>query len=295
MATKLSEQLIRAPSDSDDSRRSLFFEMSPYEVPGEGNIDHEFSGTRCNPNVELTVVVPFYNPGEAIIRQTVSTAISVLTDAAISFEILAVSDGSSDGSERALVPLLSDTVRCLVISDNQGKGRAVRTGLEYGRGAYLGFIDGDGDIPPDHLVSFASIARHRRPALVIGSKRHPESAVIYPRLRRLYSWAYQKLVRCLFGLSVQDTQVGIKLIRRDVAQIVLPMMRENRFAFDLELLVLARHEGFEEVCEAPVRINARNGSTVSIKAIVSMVRDTLESFGVLKYAARMLHGPPGRT
>ena len=62
----------------------------------------------------------------------------------------------------------------------------------------------------------------------------------YPPLRRLYSWTYQHLIHLLFRLNVKDTQVGIKLVSRKVIADVLPLLRESRFALDLELLVLAR-------------------------------------------------------
>jgi len=249
-----------------------------WQCAGESGLDPERLRESDASAVELTVVIPFYNPGATVIYDTVATAVAALANAGISFEILAVSDGSFDGSEDALAPLLSDTVHCLILPENAGKGRAVREGLQRGRGEYLGFIDGDGDIPPDLLVTLAAIAREDRPALIVGSKRHPQSTIFYPRTRRLYSWAYQQMVRILFGLSVKDTQVGLKLIRRDVAQRVVPLMKENRFAFDLELLALVRHQGYEEIYEAPVRINVRSGSTISFKAIISMIRDTVGIF-----------------
>jgi len=254
----------------------------PAQWAGEPGARAEPYGEFDSSAVELTVVIPFYNPGATVIHDTVASAIAALEAAGISFQILAVSDGSSDGSEEGLAPLLSESVRCLILPENAGKGRAVRVGLERGQGSYLGFIDGDGDIPPDLLVSFMAFARDQRPAVIVGSKRHPDSTIQYPPLRRLYSWGYQMMVRCLFGLGVRDTQVGIKMFRRDVALRVLPLMSEDRFAFDLEFLALTRHLGYHDICEAPVRINARNGSTISSKAVVSMMRDTVGIFWSLR-------------
>ena len=122
-----------------------------------------------------------------------------------------------------------------------------------GRGRYLGFIDADGDISPEFLAPFVSIMRSEEPDIIIGSKRHPDSSVHYPPLRRLYSWGYQHLIHLLFRLNVKDTQVGIKLVDRKVIADVLPLLRESRFALDLELLVLARRLGYTQIVEAPVR------------------------------------------
>ena len=131
----------------------------------------------------------------------------------------------------------------LVLAQNQGKGAALRIGLAKGQGRYLGFIDADGDLDPILLDSFQTMVRLYSPDIILGSKRHPLSEVEYPFLRRVYSWGYQQVVRLGFRLNIRDTQTGIKLVRRDVLSAVLPRMVEKRFAFDLELFVIAAAAG----------------------------------------------------
>jgi glycosyltransferase involved in cell wall biosynthesis len=223
--------------------------------------------------VDLTVVLPFYNPGRSI-RTTVERTVEVLLERRISFEVLAVSDGSTDGSETLLEGLYPDLVTVVVIPERGGKGQAVREGLRRGRGRYLGFLDGDGDVPPDLLGEFLDIVQVQGPDIVIGSKRHPDSQVVYPLARRLYSWGYQQLVRALFRLQVHDTQAGIKLVRRDVIAEVLPVMVEQGYAFDLELLVVACRLDHRHIVEAPVRIGRRFSSTVSPAVVAEMLLDT---------------------
>ncbi|HTZ10407.1 MAG TPA: glycosyltransferase family 2 protein [Acidimicrobiales bacterium] len=222
--------------------------------------------------LDLTVVVPYYNPGP-VLRATVERAVEVLAGTGISFEVVAVSDGSTDGSEASLEGVHPDVV-VRVALPHAGKGNAVRAGLARGRGRYLGFIDGDGDVPPELLADFVRVVWDRHPDVVLGSKRHPESQVVYPLARRLYSWGYQQLVRALFRLDVRDTQAGIKLVRREVLAEVLPLMVEQGYAFDLEMLVLAARLGHRDLVEAPVRIGRRFTSTVSRRVVVEMLRDT---------------------
>ena len=93
----------------------------------------------------------------------------------------------------------------------------------------------------------------------------------------------------LFRLKVRDTQAGIKLVRRDVLEAVLPSMVEQGFAFDLELLVLARRHGFENFVEAPVRIRRRFRSTISAFVVLEMLRDTFAIWWRLH--ARHDYGP----
>ena len=234
------------------------------------------------PVLDLTVVVPYYNPGPAL-RETVECAVEVLGGTGISFEIVTVSDGSTDGSDSSLEGLDPDIV-VRVVLPHAGKGKAVRAGLARGRGRYLGFIDGDGDVPPELLAEFVEVVEKEQPDVVLGSKRHPESQVVYPVARRLYSWGYQQLVRMLFHLDVRDTQAGIKLVRREVLAEVLPLMVEEGYAFDLEMLVIARRLGHRHLVEAPVRIGRRFSSTVSRRVVFEMLRDTFTIWGRLRFS-----------
>lgn len=223
--------------------------------------------------VELSIVVPYYNPGPRL-GHHVGQVVSALRETGLVFEVIAVSDGSTDGSPATLEALADDRVRRLELARHRGKGEALRVGLTEGRGRYLGFIDADGDLPADLLGSFVTAVRAGDVDIVVGSKRHPSSQVVYPPLRRLYSWGYQQLVRMLFHLRVRDTQTGLKVIRREVLEAALPRMVEQRFAFDLELLVVARKLGFDRFAELPVRIEKRFGSTISVRAVMGILADT---------------------
>jgi glycosyltransferase involved in cell wall biosynthesis len=227
--------------------------------------------------LDVSIVVPYYNPGSRL-RTTVEHMVRVLDASEMTFEIITVSDGSTDGSPFTLEGFPESMVRRVTFGTNVGKGHALRVGLGMGSGRYLGFIDADGDISPEFLAPFVSIMHTVHPDIIIGSKRHPGSSVHYPPLRRLYSWGYQHLIQLLFRLDVKDTQVGIKLVDRKVIADVLPLLRESRFALDLELLVVARRLGYTRVVEAPVRIEERFGSTISLKAVLSLFVDTLAVF-----------------
>ncbi|HEX3946751.1 MAG TPA: glycosyltransferase [Acidimicrobiales bacterium] len=248
--------------------------MRPEPLEDEGGLD-------------LTVVVPYFNPGDRV-RQTIDELIETLRRTPASFEVIAVSDGSTDGSERSLSGLAPDLVRTIRLAENRGKGEALRVGFTMGRGRFLGFIDADGDLPPEQiaiLAAFATATAGGPPDVVLGTKRHPESEVVYPPVRRLYSWLWQQAVLVLFQLQVRDTQTGLKLVRREVLAEVLPRMLEKRFAFDLELLVVARRLGYRRFVEVPVRIRQRFGSTVSVRAAAGMLLDLLAIF----YRLHILH------
>ena len=236
--------------------------------------------------IDLSLVIPFYNPGPRLASH-VQAVVDALRTELVTFEVIAVSDGSTDGSQASIAGI--EQVRVIELAENQGKGAALRVGLAQGRGRYLGFIDGDGDIPARQLSHFLAAARAGDPDVLLGSKLHPGSDVVYPPLRRLYSCGYQQLIGLLFRLPTRDTQTGIKLIRRETLAAVLPRMLEKRFAFDLELLVVARRMGYRNFVELPVQIAERFTSTISLKAVWRTLLDTFAIFYRLRLAR--FYGP----
>lgn len=224
-------------------------------------------------DLDVSVVLPYFNPGPAL-RTTLEETVATLEATGASFEVIAVSDGTTDGSDHSIEGLFPASLVQVELPGRRGKGEALRSGFRMGRGRYIGFIDADGDIPPKLLAEFVEIMRDQEPDIVLGSKRHPDSRVVYPLMRRLYSWVYQQIVRWGFGLHVTDTQAGIKLVRREVLADVLPRTVVEGFAFDLELLVLAHRLGYRTVVEAPVEIGRRFSSTISLRAVMATLAET---------------------
>ncbi len=255
------------------------------ELPRD-NLIEQANLALLDADLDLTVVVPYYNPGQLLVP-TIERLLAVLDASGASYEVIAVSDGSTDGSDRELEAALPGRPQLtnIVLAVNQGKGAALRIGLAKGRGRYLGFIDADGDLDPILLDSFQAMVRVYSPDIILGSKRHPLSEVEYPFLRRVYSWGYQQVVRLGFRLNIRDTQTGIKLVRRDVLSAVLPRMLEKRFAFDLELFVIARRLGYKRFLEAPIRLRHQFTSTVSWRSVYRSLLDTM----AIWYRLRILH------
>ncbi|MGO9557826.1 MAG: glycosyltransferase, partial [Acidimicrobiales bacterium] len=238
---------------------------------------------RSEDDVDFTIVVPHYNAGARLL-QHVADLVEVLRDAGVSAEIVAVSDGTEDGSDEGLA-LLGPEVRIVELEQNMGKGMAVRVGLSLGRGRHLGFIDGDGDIPAAVLRQFIELMKTEEPHFVIGSKLHPDSNIVYPPMRRVYSRGYQIICKVLLGVGVSDTQTGVKLVSREVLQAVLPLLSEQGFALDVELLAVARRFGYRNIVELPIEIRERFTSTITAESIWTMLLDTL----AIAWRLRVVH------
>jgi len=232
----------------------------------------------------LSIIVPTYRGGSRIYANLLELdhALSLIGE---TYEIIVVSDGNADNTHDEARRLDEPHVRVFHYARNMGKGFALRYGIVRSRGDIITFIDGDGDIDPAQIAAYLHAMRESGADVVVGSKRHRDSQVIYPPLRRLYSAAYQALLQMLFHLNVRDTQVGLKLFRREVLTAVLPRIVVKRYAFDLELLVVAHYLGFTHVVEAPVRIGQRFTSTINRRAIMSILWETAAIF----YRKNVLH------
>jgi glycosyltransferase involved in cell wall biosynthesis len=229
----------------------------------------------------VTAVLPVYNGGEEIV-ENVGVIRRALAEGLPEeqVEVIVISDGSIDETAEQLLAARGEVGFRLIHYDrNLGKGYAVKAGALASRGEWVALIDADLDLDPASVPTYLEVARRDRLDFAIGSKRHPESVVHYPRSRRIASWCYQQLNRVLFRLDVRDTQVGLKVFNRHVVDEVMPLLLVKQFAFDLELLAVAKALGFDRIEELPVRLHYRfTGSALGSRTVVRALWDTAAVF-----------------
>ena len=238
--------------------------------------------------VELSVVVPAYREGRRI-HDNLQRLVGELDKLNVAYEVVVVSDGNTDATVREAERLGSPAVRVFRYPMNIGKGFALSCGVDQSIGDLVTFIDADMELDPANIRVFIDLMRSSGCDAVIGSKRHPMSQVEYPAFRRFQSAVYQLLVRILFNLNVRDTQTGLKLFRKQVLADALPLLAIKRFAFDLELLVVAHHLGYRKICEAPISLNYQFESTVNLRSAFDVLWDTAAIFyrlRILRYYQR---------
>ena len=226
------------------------------------------------PHVSLVAPV---RDGASFIQESIRTIVQSLEQLDRPFEVIVVCDGSTDGTAARARAVKDPRVRVLRYQQPAGKGVAITCGLAHARGRLVGWLDSDLDIHPDVIVE--AVRRFDREGAVdavVGSKRHPGSAVAYPLVRRVYSWGFQLLVRALFRVNVRDTQVGAKMFRREMLDTVVPLLLIKRYAYDLELLAVGAEFGFDRVAEIPIRLDYRfSGTGITNSAVRWMLVDTL--------------------
>jgi len=242
-----------------------------------GSPSDQVSGRHRHRAAELSVVVPAYREGRHIFNN-LTRLVKELDKLSVPYEVIVVSDGNTDATVSEARRLQSPNVVVLDYPMNVGKGFALSFGVSRSTGPLVTFIDADMELDPANIKGFIDLMHNFECDAVIGSKRHPLSSVSYPRLRRLQSALYQFLVWLLFRLDVRDTQTGLKLFRRQVLEQAVPLLAIKRFAFDLELLVVARFLGYKRICEAPIRLDFRFESSVSLGSAWNVLWDTAAIF-----------------
>ncbi len=201
--------------------------------------------------VQLSVILPARNEGHHI-HANLLRVCGVLAGARA--EVIVVDDGSEDATaaEALRAAEAGLPVHVVRLAENQGKGAALFRGFAEAKGEIVAFLDADLEIAPEQVLHLLQVLESSRAAVVVGTKTGDG----FPLARRLLSRVFRLAVSSLFGLSVRDTQTGIKLFRREVLEHVAPRMSVSRFAFDIELLVAATRFGYE-VAECPVAAEFR--------------------------------------
>src|SRR5215216_5689637 len=216
----------------------------------------------------LTVILPCYNEAERL-PGTLQALLAHLSAAPGAVEVLVVDDGSTDATVNVAeaVAAADRRVRVLSYGPNRGKGFAVRTGMLAAQGERLVFTDADGSYQPSDLDRI--VAALAQAPVAIGSRAGGASG---PVARRAASRAFNLAIRGALGLPFGDTQSGLKGLRRAAAQQIFSQARVDGFAFDVEVLWLARQLRLE-VIEVHVQAMEREGSKIQ------MVADALEMLG----------------
>jgi glycosyltransferase involved in cell wall biosynthesis len=209
----------------------------------------------------LSVVIPAYRESKRI-----GSTLEALVDKVdgTCAEIIVVDDGSDDDTvevaEKALASV--PTGKVLALEHNRGKGAAVRAGVLAASGEVVMYMDADLASDLDGLD--ALVAALEDADVAVGSRTFPGSRTIGgSRRRAVMARCFNLMARPVMRLPVRDTQCGFKAFRREAADRIFGLATIDRFAFDVEVLTLARGLGMT-ICEVPVTWRAVEGTRVRL-------------------------------
>ena len=232
----------------------------------------------------LSIVVPAYNE-EAVIGRFIESVHADVDRPGLTWEAIIVDDGSADRTVRIVrdAAKADDRIR-LVEGAHRGKGAAVRQGFLAARGQWVLMADADLSMPWDNLSRFLAIAAPRQgsgqadgdaPEIIIGSREAPGAQRTGESWsRRVSGRVFNTLVRLFAVPGIRDSQCGYKMLSADAVAALAPHLTIDGFAFDVELLYLARLAGFR-IREVGITCYCRQDSRVRVRAGIASVVDVL--------------------
>ena len=194
----------------------------------------------------LSVVIPTFNE-EARIKRTLSRVIEYLSGQDYQWEVVVADDGSTDHTAQlvGLAVVEHSNVRVLRLP-HRGKGWAVKNGMLAAEGEYSLLSDADLSVPIEQVERLLPLFEPQDSGgagadIVLGSREAPGAVRIgEPARRHLMGRLFNFLVGRLVVPDLADTQCGFKCFRGETAEDLFPRLTLDGFAFDVELLHLAR-------------------------------------------------------
>lgn len=216
--------------------------------------------------VSTTVIVPAYNEEEGL-PVTLDKLQRVLDD---SYEVIVVDDGSTDRT-----PEVARRFPCRFIrhEGNQGKGQALRTGIEHARGDRVIWIDADDTYPAENIPAMAEALREYD--VVVGSRVQGYENI--PRFNRLGNWLFRTMIRVIYGFQAHDPCTGLYGARKLYLQLM--GLTSKRFAIEPEISIKSSRMKLKTL-DMPLRYRPRVGET-KLNAIKVGFEDLMTILGLV--------------
>jgi len=222
-------------------------------------------------NPFLSIIIPAHNEANRL-PDTLEQVFGFLKKQTFTAEVLVVENGSSDKTFEIAQGFAAHHANLRVIqNDWRGKGLAIQRGIQEAQGEYLFLCDADLSMPIAEISKFIP-PQLPKVDIAIASREAP-GAVRYhePYYRHFTGRVFNTLIRLLVLPTLQDTQCGFKCIRADVARDIFRYQTLTGWAFDVEMLFIARHHRYQ-VVEIPIHWYFNADSKISV------LRDSLRMF-----------------
>lgn len=228
--------------------------------------------------IKLSVIIPAYNE-ETRIGPTILDVDRYLNRQSYLYEILVVIDGATDKTNQVTKKYKGIVRNLKVINNpqNHGKGYVVRQGLLEARGELRLFMDADNSTTVDHVEKFFPHFKEGYD-LVIGSRDLKESKIEkhQAKWKEVLGNLGNILIQFVGGLwGIPDTQCGFKILTQEAVEKICPLMKIERWGFDIEMLVLAKKLKLK-IKEVPVLWKNDEGSKVSLSGYFQTFKELFQ-------------------
>ena len=238
---------------------------------------------------DTEIVIPVYNE-EAGLESSVRRLHRYLTDRFPLSWTVTIADNASQDQTWGIACRLAgelEGVRAVHLAE-KGRGRALRAAWSASTAAVVAYMDVDLSTDLDALLPLVAPLLSGHSDVAIGSRLAPGARVVRGPRREVISRGYNLMLKAILRNGFSDAQCGFKAVRSDVARALLPLVEDNGWFFDTELLVLAEHNGLR-IHEVPVdwvddpdsRVDVAGTVAGDLRGIWRMVRRFAAGAGTL--------------
>jgi len=232
--------------------------------------------------VYLALIIPCYNE-ELRVEKTFLEYFNYFKKTAKfankEIAIVLVDDGSKDKTKEVIKKLesFSDnqiSVKSFSYENNRGKGAAIKEGAKIVDAQYYGFSDADLSFQPALIEKAMFVLEGGNDDLLLGQRISDENRSFYSKFRAFFSSALRRVVNYFLSIPNIDTQCGFKFFKRHFVKHIFPEIKENRFSFDVELVILAQEHNYQANL-FPINFRHDEDSRVTMKDGVRYILDTI--------------------
>ena len=218
---------------------------------------------------KISLVVPAYNE-EKLIVSSLKNILTYMIKNKYNFEVIVVDDGSKDKTKEKVRSIKDKHVKLLSYKPNKGKGHAVKIGMLAAKGDLLLFLDADLSTPIEEIEKFIPLTKNYDVVIASRALKESQIKVHQPFYRELIGKVFNKMVQLLAVWGIKDTQCGFKMFTKKAANIIFKRQRIHGWAFDVELLFIAKKYRLK-IKEMPVTwINEGDSRVSPIKSSIQM-------------------------
>jgi len=203
----------------------------------------------------LSLIIPAYNEATRL-PQSLRKMMEAAAKFGFSYEVLVIVEKSGDGTLELAREVVAKQVNFQIIDNGpqRGKGHAVRSGMLKAAGAHQFYMDADLSVPLQHVLLFLDYFHaHPEADVLVGNRQHAGSRIIKSQslLRRKMGQTFNRILQAFSLMEIRDTQCGFKAFRKRASREIFSRQKLDGFAFDVEVLLLAKKLGFN-VADLPV-------------------------------------------
>ncbi len=192
--------------------------------------------------MQTSIVIPAYNEEKRITPFLLS--LLDFSRKMKEIEVIIVNDGSTDKTLEIIQTLTKENKLIKIVSykQNQGKGWAVKQGIESAQGEKIVFIDADGSIPPTEIPKM--LEKLDQYDIVVGDRTSPYSDVKQSTIRRIIGIIFNSYVRILFQEDIPDHLCGFKGFKKHIAKELFKELKTYGWIFDVELFYIIKKKNY---------------------------------------------------